>query len=1266
MSLNGVATDSLSHDSPILAAPYGVLASKPGLANSDHPLTADHALAQTPNTQMLSLGSMQDTHDSLWRHSCLKALELSGLDSSKYKAGSWVNLFVSRSAPPGTDHEMKPSQATVPWPESLCFRKRPLEVQTTCRVGDTMLSGHEECHDPLGDARGWFNATAERDEKFLKRKKDRLAAVPKDFSTHEPQSQRLNGQSPLALRRPSAAAPNVIYPTPPDALHQHLGVTPSIDGNTSSPGNQPPTAAIVDIDTAMPTATPTGELDNDEWDETTESKPERSDGNMMDDSDDMMNRMGDDVFGENDITEDDFKFFDEQPDGPQMDITMPDLQPTALPPLPQTMVIPHAAIINPEPQTAVQESIPPKAKPSLDDAVFAKPELRHARSSLNDELYPHRQVEKLTPVKRQSSPFDPSTVFKRVKASLTDPVEEPNGFQQRSRRNSIFEKVDFDPKIPMINKKYEHGGAFDFSINHGIDDSKDESGALPQSEYMERHGKLKKPLKRLPLPAGTLMKNFAGIEAPRSHPSPAKGEGNTDSEESDLDSDEDDSSYMSAGPASPVKSSVKRIPADDDQISQTTTSKEVDLTDDVFIEELAIELPRMSKPEHPDISLCRFFKDPEPLALDVALSHRDFVEIAQLITEQAATGFLKVGIDHKNESLATMRGHELSIARNSLQSLQNIIPSILGGGTPLRLKGLLDVPDIPLAGQPTRLPPRPVPGRDPNVEQLRPSNLYQIPGPHLEVRRAETRLSVLPSAVTFWESLGLAPSWGTKDINAICVFPGWKGMSGHVGTFLGCLKSVYESLKLGTFNNMVLGNDLDDGVLPYEVDRISTSPDATVTGHGSAILESMETLRVSLTEWKAKEKNLVIYFIYSPDNPASIVEACTAFYRFFDMYNEVLTSKRETPENELVLQLVSSELISSTTSLVIPNSTELSKLCMETFDRCTLFLEEEFGGPAPAPAVMLEQVPPRMIDFKLCQVPSQSLMHENSCIHVAYAQSIDDRWITAAWTDNRGQQQATASYCLSRRDKPGTVSKHLIFMEIWETTVALMSIWKVHWRVIITKCGTLDSEEVSNWQDLSQLYDPAANTIIIVAVDTSPSLQLIPPTIKIPHAATSAFYSTPVSTPQANIVSPEQTTTPATPMRDTNGPAATPGAENAAEADSDSFLIDATDQTWGAVVGHRLNNSPSPMNLRPSFVSGYLIKRTGMKLEDPPVVMEVNLAFTEAIPRAYEPLLREILSYFRNLGTLARARGIVDRETDLRPWHVAAAEKGVRALHLLL
>ncbi|KPM37391.1 hypothetical protein AK830_g9174 [Neonectria ditissima] len=1263
-----VAANMMPPNRPILAAPFGVFAAKQAPPNGENVTASDTGLAQTPNTQALSFRGVPDSQDSLWKQKCLKALQFSGLDSSSFRTLSWVNLMVSRRTPQDTDNEVKRPQATVPWPGSLCFRKKPVEISTTCRVGDNMLSGHEECHDPLGNARGWFNAAPERDEKLAKRKAERMPTAPRDNNGNELKIQKPSGQSPLALQRPSAAAAGVMYPTPPDAIQQHLGVTPSLDGTISSPSNLPPTAAIVDIDTIMPVANQMGDIFNDGWEVTTEPKRDRSDGNLLGENDNMFGEMGGDMFVEHNVTEDDFDFFDEQQPGDvDMDLSMGDLDADLPPPAPQ--IAPMITHTFPEPQR-IDDEPTQKPKMDLDDAVFAKPELKHARSSLNDELSQRGRTERSSSTKRESSPFDPDTVFKRVRASLMGTTDDQEAPALRPRRNSIFQKVDFDPKLPMINKKYEQGGTYDFMTDRETSKPKRDPAVPPEQEYLERHGKLNKKLKEVPLPAGSLMKTFAGIEPPTSHPTPTRLDSNAlEVDDSDVESDGDDSSSISEGPASPIKSSVKRAILDDDAISQTTSLKDVDTSDEAPEEQLAIELPRLSKPEPPEISLNRFFSDPEPLTLDLGLPDEDLIQVAQLITEQAATGSLEIGIDQQSESkasLATIKSHELSITRNSLQVLQNIIPARLGGATPIRLKGYLDVPDVPLLGQPNRLQPRPIPGRDPNAEQMRANNLYQIPGPHLEVRRSDTKLSVLPSAVTFWASLGLAPSPGGKHVNALCVFPGWKGMVDHVGTFLSRLKSVYESLKLGTFSNMALSGELDDGVLPYEVDRISTSPDATITGHGSALIESIEALRSSLSEWTAKEKNLVIYFVYSPDNPGSIIEACTAFQRCFDMYRKTLVSRRESPQNELVLQLVPLDILSSTTSLVVPPPADLVKLCMETYDRCTLFLGPEFGGPTPAPAIMLEQPLPRIIDFKLTNSPSASLMHENSCIHVGYAQSIDQRWITAAWTDNRGQQQASASYCLGRKGKPPSTSMNEVAHEIWESTLDLISTWKVHWRIIITKCGPMDQAEMEFWVDLARTESKASVTMILMTVDTNPSLQLVPPVVKVAHTATSAFYSTPVSTPQPNILSPEQTNTPATPMRDANAAAATPGADSVGEADSDTFLIDATDQTWGAVAGHRLSNSTTLLEIRPALVSGYLIKRTGNKIEDPPVVMEVNLVHTEATPRAYEPLLREMLSYFRGLGTLARARGIVDKESDVRPWHIAAAEKGVRALYLLL
>ncbi|KAJ6442056.1 mediator of RNA polymerase II transcription subunit 13 [Purpureocillium lavendulum] len=1257
-SLSDTSTASLSvPGTPILAAPFGAMAKNqlgadPGSAS----------LAQTPNTQALSLRGGLDAHDSMWKQACMRILKLRGVAPANLSDCTWVNLLVPKPRLLDAKIDSRRQQSlgstvTLPWPGPLCFRKRVVEVSTTSRVGDTILSGHEESHDPLGNAKGWFNSAPEREEKLSKRRSERATAA-KDPNSADARVPRPSVPSPATVRRPSATAASAIYPTPPDGVQHPNGVTPSFDGTLSSPGNPMSAVPVPDMEPVSSSTNTTGEP-FDTSAEFHDSKRQRGDVNLLSDADHMFGDMGGDMFDdENDITDADFNFFDEAPDEVDLEMSTGDAN--------DNTVMDDGAGKVAEATLQADDAVKPEPAPERDDAVFAKPELKHARSSRNDTALQRGKEARQGSVKRESSPFDPHTVFKRVRASLTDMgrLTNTSSLPDVNRTRRTFESMSFDPTLPMINKKYEKGGQFDYRKISSTEKPRIEPGLLPETDYLKRRGRHIKRLRERDLQTGALVKASTGLEPPPSRPSPTRMENSvSEDDDSSAGSDDDGSSYTTEEPTSPVKSSIKLAAPDDDAASQVTSSRDIEAIEEPD-HQLANELPRLSKPEAPELPLCQLFSDPEPIPLELSLGDEDFIQVAQILTDQAAVGKLDICSTDDADSSRSSGGLSCQLrpcdARNALQALRESVPSLLQSSGPVTLKGFLDIPDVPLLGQSNRMQPRPVPGRDPNAEQVRPSNLYQIPAPHLEVRRSDVKLSVLPSAVTFWESLGLAPSSGRKNLNAVCVFPGWPGMKDNVKTFLGRLKSVYEVLKLGSLESMPLSSDLEDGILPYEVDRISTSPDATMTGHGSTLVESMETLRGAMNNLTVTETNIVVYYVYSPSNPGTIVEACSAFQRYFESYWKTLASQKLVAPNELVLQLVSADVLSAPNSLVVTPAPELVRLCMETYDRCTLF-----GGPMPAPAIRLEQQLPRIIDFKLTVSPSASLIRENSAIHVSYAQSVDERWVTAAWTDDRGNQQETASYCLGRKGRPQSRSMNEVAHEIWESTLDLISAWKVHWRIIITKCGPMDSQEIEFWVDLARTEIKASVAVILMTVDTSPSLQLVPPEVKL-QPPSAPFHTTPVSTPQANIVSPEQSGTPATPARDGNATAATPNTDGAGDSDADAVLVDVTDQTWGALVGHRLSNSSSVLDLHPALVSGYLIKRTGTRMEDAPVLMEVNMVHTDASPRAYEPLLREMLSHFRGLGTLARARGVVRREADVRPWHIAAAEKGVRAMYLLM
>jgi mediator of RNA polymerase II transcription subunit 13 len=262
----------------------------------------------------------------------------------------------------------------------------------------------------------------------------------------------------------------------------------------------------------------------------------------------------------------------------------------------------------------------------------------------------------------------------------------------------------------------------------------------------------------------------------------------------------------------------------------------------------------------------------------------------------------------------------------------------------------------------------------------------------------------------------------------------------------------------------------------------------------------------------------------------------------------------------------------------------------------------------------------------------------------------------------------TSSYCLGRKNEPISTAFADVAHEIWETTLEIISRKKVHWRIMIARVGVMDPSEVEFWAGLASTESNAQVNLTLVTVQTDPSLRLLPaPSTLSPVSNAAQAVITPVSTPQtaqAAVLSPEAIGTPSREPANAGTP-----IEGITELDCDARLIDYTDQSWGAVLSHRLNNSNSLLELNPALISGYLIKNGGTSSDDPPIVMEVNIVHSEVAgnPRTFhENLLREILGYYRNLGTLARVRGVVDAVRDVRPWHIAAAEKAVKALYMLM
>ncbi|KAI1079989.1 mediator complex subunit 13 C-terminal-domain-containing protein [Whalleya microplaca] len=1249
----------------VLAAPLGVFATCQPITITETTAT-EASLGQSPDTQVVRL--RPDKGDGPWRSVCSKLIEARSIPYNFSGPQKWIGLQRMRRRPTeqsidGKRTPMSGAPPSMSWPANLCFCKMFSKLAIKGETEDHSSSQLDQNFDTLKLARQWFLDAGERDEALAKNKRERDAVRAHETSLADGQAQNPRGLSPLALRRASntgAAPVGGMYPTPPDQLQNLVGATPSGDDAVSSPGNNATASAMVDMGTApnLPS-----EAYSDNW-ENPEAKRERI-GNSFD-SENLFGELGPDMFGDADITEADFNFFDQQPDDVGLgSLDIPDI-PNADASLGLTVGLPTAQEphIKPDPTEVPLAGAPPSP-------IFTKPELRHARSSLGEDARrqtgPDAHRLQSAGIKRPSSPFNPDTVYKRIRASLDNhKAVQKNSLISTSQHGSIFHRVEFGPSLSMVNSKYQGSGRFDFSIDRsrGGANSSD-LNAPPTTNYLRRHGKGRKGLKELPTKVGQLLCNPGHQDPISNRASPSNmEETHSDADEMSLTSDQDDSSYDSDEPASPVKSlSLRRRRIDDDGESLATSFREIESVD-LDSPHLPFDLPRAYKFEV-ELPLTRYFADAEPPWIQYSLPDDQLIMAAQTLTDQFSTCTLPISQKSQSSLQSTVdRRHQLLyLTRKSTQQLQAALPPCLTSATGCQFRPFIEIQDGLLLGQPLRMQPRPPPS-----DQTKAGSLFPIASPHFELRRYESKLSVLPSAVAFWESLGLSPSPGNKDINAICIFPDYEGLADGMLVFTDRMRSIYESLKLGSFNRLPTSSSVESGMFPFEVERDAAPLGKPSSFLGPSLANCASKVCKVLSSTAIEETNFVIFFVYSPEVAGSIVECCAVFNEIFDNYKRVLSNKKMPIINDLALQLVPQDFVASSSTLAMPSPLEFARLALETYDRCT-----RFGGDMPAPAIVLEQLPPRVIDFKVSMNPSHSLIHENTCLHIAYAQSIDGRWITAAWTDTRGSNQMTASYCLGRKGK--SLSTHIadVAREIWESTYELISNWKVHWKIIIAKSGVMEQHEIEMWSNIAQAESRASIMLTLLAVDTDPSLQLLPPEAKVPGSATSIFYTTPASTPQGSMLSPEQSGNPPTPVRDNAGAAAaTPAGDhssaannNATDSDADATLADPTDATWGAVLAHRLSNAAALTELQPALASGYLVKRGGTRAEDAPAVLEVNVLVTGNL-RAFDLLLKEILVQFRGLGTLARARGMVDRETDVRPWHVAAAEKAVRALYMLM
>lgn len=1182
-----------------------------------------------------------------WKLDVVQWLTNFGLQIESIDEEPWVEVevwepFFARLAGEAW-RQNEESQSALPlkrmlWPARFCFRRCGQPIQSTWL--------RDSLDDPLEFIGQW---SPEADSLKPNHNPQTIPTLeepqPKD---HEMSSPRVDNVEIFeSLSRMSQyydlQTTNLVYPTPPE------GATAMGINHTNQPDAFPE-----HVDFFSPAAAHDKSISNTEHPSNAPIGTGKYDAS---DDDDLFGEMNERDFGSKGITDADFSFFDE-PDleGMGDEPSMDHLEET-----PQA----HLESKGHREEEMEHNTIPESAPPEIIESVQL-PEEQHAPEAVQDtepepadspmasassvQSSPHRKSQPISP------PLSPVEIKKILFSG------QQSDHQEQSKDSHLpqghYHPIAFEKKIGDWDQKYGAAGKFWFSAGVKPDTSDKNPNDIPTVGIPHR---------------GRTSVSHAKPNGTNASPSILEDRERSSSVSSSASSQGSDELPLQHAPTPLALPTLKRkrVSSEINIQSVASTAKSTSMP----------EVNLGSKAENStflgnflanfsDWTLTGYFSALQIQQLPVLLRREDQMPIAQLLVDQITQSSLDHILDG-NIGLFGLESDSLTL-RTCMEDT-----GFMGEMAKLDLKGFTTLQDETAAES----------THQPSKESAR-TPISKVAAPHLRVRRGKEFLETLPPAISFWETFGLEPARGPKDITAYCIHPG--STSKAADSFLNRFGLTYQSCNFGGHSRGDKSMAFENGMRAWETEASYTSmmqalkrlcEELGMSRFPACLILSNPSSGADLSQSSPSSDNCVVYIVNPFPHAAALADICTAFWHLFQQLVANADLRQTRQVNDVALQIIPMNFITSGESMVVPTQKEYLDLALEVYGRCRP-KEADLSPVVCAPAILLADPLPKALHFRLASEKGSPLQDGRS-LHIACSKSSDQRWMSVAWSDGTGSIQTTMSYCLRYRSKGAARTVAEVRNEIWATTKHIMEKFQARWRVVLANTEPMDQDDVEGkiprlfkfpisishnfigWSVLADQVNkmkPGSLELTMVTVITTPDLTLEAPTSAMTTAVLNPhFSSTPVSTPNpsASIASPEPSGNAPTPSATYNAPTPT---EPSIEPDSDVVLTDISDESWAIILSHRLNSSPHLTDFRPALASGYLLRRKGTTDGEGVFSMTVNLVYSQRPSSSHGATLRETLGMYRDLASLARARGMRSVQHNTLPWHIATA---LRAQELL-
>ncbi|KAG6918518.1 hypothetical protein DXG01_013880 [Tephrocybe rancida] len=562
--------------------------------------------------------------------------------------------------------------------------------------------------------------------------------------------------------------------------------------------------------------------------------------------------------------------------------------------------------------------------------------------------------------------------------------------------------------------------------------------------------------------------------------------------------------------------------------------------------------------------------------------------------------------------------------------------------------------------------------------------LRLLPAPHLSLSKSSSILHVLPTALRFWEKLGLGPRGGPKDGLVFVLFEEQAVPQGHaqgqgesrgdmVQAWLADVMVQYEGRHLGKLTPGKSMACVRDGLVPLRFD--------------SSFRKTLASLIASLP----CPPSHLIFFVVTPLGTLTLSSPTlrhifSALSKARTAYSKAQLHFHLVPESLVLSPSLSVSPIPSSGSpahefvlglydrLQVPVDRTMARRFFENGERVRRYFQE--------PAFTLARVGPGKAKFVRAAKAALDVLDRGTMVQVGYAMSRCGRWVLAACVDERGEAHELGVWGAlgggeeevqgdeeggggGEGDENGEGEEQgetRVVRKVWEFAMQFMKKANVEWRVVFSKLGPVGEAELDAWTSWidanSRGLRIASFTLLSVEPDapwtfcsTRPQHSRSP-TPKSPHlkAHTTTRTSSNAKGPQ-NIFTDVSTTTFVTPPY-TSLPQSYP--PTFADLGLSLSHIPEADQH------HHTLSLPHLLPLLPRSTTT-LVSVPNTPSPTAISMLHLHLLHTVRPPGATAPLEDDstlhtaITQNFHELAVLARARWRLDVNPVL-PFHLAAVE----------